>query len=308
MKRTGLLLLSFFLSIDASIENYYRKIETEELCFGIKHVDQIYLINLDQRPEKWNRCLKQLIPYHIYPQRVSGIYGWTLSSDVLNQIGMQFQFGMWTGNECVIYFPEGAVESEKCKLDGSCYGKTYFSFWTSKGAIGCALSHLSVLKHAYDSWLQTIWILEDDISVVEDPNLMTDYIEKLDALVGNDGWDMLFTDNLTLNGIDPNQDLQAQLPMMWRPDLPFFNLQYMLEKKEVGDDFIKIGSRIRFHSVIYRRSGIEKILKYYKERGMFMPIDHEFFFVPTMRAYVINKPIVSVLEESSDTRAMHFSY
>jgi GR25 family glycosyltransferase involved in LPS biosynthesis len=308
MKKATLLTLCFCLAAHAFIEDYYKKIETEELCSGINHVDQIYLINLDQRPEKWNRCLRQLLPFNIYPQRVSGIYGWALSSDVLNNLGMQFQFGMWTGKECVHYFPEGAIEAKKCRLDGSCYGKTYFSQWTTKGAIGCALSHLSVLQHAYDSWHQTIWILEDDISVVQDPHQMSDYIEKLDAIVGNDGWDMLFTDNLTLNGIDSNQDLLIQLPMMWRPDIPFFNLQNMLEKTEVGDDFIKIGSRMRFHSVIYRRPGIEKILKYYKDRRIFMPIDHEFFFVPTIRAYVIKKPIVCVLEESSDTRTKHFNY
>jgi GR25 family glycosyltransferase involved in LPS biosynthesis len=308
MQKLILFCMLFLLrsALFSGIETFYHKIPTEHLYLGIRNVDHIYLINLAQRPERWQSCMEKLAPYDIYPQRVAGIYGWDLSHEALNQMGTRFNFGMRTGREPVFYYPLNGSEPEFCKLDGACYGNTYFSIWTSKGAVGCALSHLSTLNHAAQEGYETIWMMEDDISIVEDPRTLSDFIDKLDRLVGRDGWDMLFTDNLTLTGIDPNRDLLTQLPMMWRPDLPFFDLRCMLEKVDIGDDFIKIGSRTRFHSVIYRRSGIRKILNYYKERNMFMPIDHEFFFVPDLKAFVIKRPIVSVDEITSDTRMRHF--
>lgn len=289
----------------ANLEDFFVKFETEKLHFGIDKIDRVYLINLNQRPEKWDWCLRQLIPYGIYPQKVPAIYGWTLDPETLNQIGVRFEPGMWVGREPAIhYHPSGDCTWDY--LNPSCYGKTFFSLWTSKGAIGCALSHLSTLQDAYDAGYETIWILEDDIAVWTDPHKLSTLIEKLDSLVGKDGWDMLFTDELTLVGIDPTRDILSQCPMMWRPDHPYKDLSPLLEKTEVGEDFIRIGSRIRFHSVIYRRSGIEKILQYYKQQHIFMPIDHEVFFVPGIRPFVTKKPIVTLCETTSDTRSQSF--
>ena len=60
--------------------------------------------------------------------------------------------------------------------------------------IGCALSHLSVIRNAYDAGYQTIWVLEDDIAVEQDPHRLSALIDKLDSLVGKEGWDILYTD------------------------------------------------------------------------------------------------------------------
>ncbi len=263
-------------------------------------------MNLKTRPEKWSFCLKQLLPYDIYPQKVPSIYGWTLSRHVINDVGLRFEFGMWTTGQLVTHYPINGDPPYFCHLSGACYGKNYVSIETSLGAIGCTLTHLSALQNAYVKGYETIWLMEDDILVVEDPHQLSPLIEKLDAIVGHGKWDMLFTDNLTLTGINLNENLQKQLPILWRPDFPSFDLRKMVVKMQVGEDFLRIGSRMRFHSVIYRRSGIEKILRFYQEKNLFLPIDHEVFFVPGIVPFVINRPIVSAKETTSDTKDHYF--
>ena len=63
-------------------------------------------------------------------------------------------------------------------------GRTYFCHCMSRGAIGIVLSHLSVLQDAYDSGYETIWVIEDDIQVIQDPRLLSSLIDELDATVG----------------------------------------------------------------------------------------------------------------------------
>ena len=49
-------------------------------------------------------------------------------------------------------------------------GVAYYCHSLSRGAIGCLMSHLSILQDAWDSGYETIWIIEDDIKVVSNPH------------------------------------------------------------------------------------------------------------------------------------------
>lgn len=301
------LLLLWIVPIFAGIEDHYRKLENKTAGFGVKNIDYIYMINLDQRPERWLSCKLQLEPYGIYPQRFPGIYGWTIPVSVLTDIGLKFQPGMWPGSEYVLHFePNGNGERTYIPLNGAAYGKTVFSGWTVIGTIGCTLSHLSVLHDAYTSGYETIWVLEDDIRVVKNPRLLSDLIEELDALVGEEGWDVLYTDYDYLM-VDKNRDLHSQIPMMWRPDMPFLNINILAEHHPVGDKFMKIGSRARAHSIIYRRCGIKKILDFYREHNNFLPYDQELALVPGIKTFIVLDTVVSFHEVTSDTRYKNFS-
>ncbi|HSX03671.1 MAG TPA: glycosyltransferase family 25 protein [Rhabdochlamydiaceae bacterium] len=307
MIKYALFFLLFSLQCYAGIENQYRKLENKKGCVAPRNIDYVYMINLDQRPEKWNRSSLQLSPFGIIPERFPGIYGWTLQPDVLNDMGLKFQHGMWTGREYVMVFPpDKNGEYEFIFLNGACYGKACFSGWTVKGTIGCTLSHLSVFKDAYDSGYQTIWVMEDDIVVVEDPHRLSAVIEDLDALVGSDGWDVLYTDYDCLF-VDKEKDLASQIPLKWRPDMPFLNIQYLIEHQDMGEKFVKIGSRNRAHSIIYRRSGLQKIMDFYKTHDNFLPFDEEISLIPGMRLFVVKKSIVSYHEITSDTRYRYFN-
>ena len=305
MKKALFALLFAVLSCEAGVLDHLKKIEVKTGSAPIEGIGCLYLINLDQRPEKWERSLQQLALYGISPQRFRAIYGWSRPPDALNGAGLVFQHGMWTGREAALLCqPNGELSLRH--LDGSCYGKTCYSFWMSKGAIGCTLSHLSVLKDALDAGYPAAWVLEDDIIVDQDPRKMSAYVEELSSLVGEDGWDLLYTDAPYLQGIDLDGDILRRLPWMWRPDMPSFDLRQIASSFDFGA-FVKIGSRIRAHSLIVSRAGMKKILGFYETHGIFMPYDHELFFIPDIQAYAIKESVVTAFETTSDTRDRHFN-
>ena len=41
---------------------------------------------------------------------------------------------------------------------------------------------------------ETIWVMEDDIEVLMDPEMISELIDELDAAVGKKRWDVFFTD------------------------------------------------------------------------------------------------------------------
>lgn len=300
-----LFILFFVLPLFASLENHLQPIPNKAHVHSIKNVDFTYLINLDSRPERLAYSLQQLYPFGIVPQRFPAIYGWHIPFNVYADLGVVFMPGMWIGIENALYVsPAGYFQF--VRLGEALYGKTVFSSWLTPGAIGCTLSHLSILQDAYDAGYSTIWILEDDFILVRNPHLLSALIEKLDALVGADGWDILYTDPIYLYGIDLEKDLQEQMPYKWRPDMPDFDLLSLFEHTPVGDDFYKIGNRLRTHSMIIRRSGIEKILQFYKRHHIFIPYDHELGFIPNIRLYVTKEAIVDGMDNTSDTKNKHF--
>ena len=302
-----LVLLILTIGCSAAIEDHYRKLEAKSShATEIQGIDYTYLINLDTRPEKFQASTAQLSFYNIRAERFPAIYGWGLSAGVINAIGLHYAPGMWPGLENALHFPmqwNGA--SQFVKINDSCYGLTFFSGWTTPGAIGCTLSHLSVLNDAYKSGYETIWVLEDDFHIVEDPHILASRIEELDELTDKK-WDILYTDHDYLTLEHPNAALFKQLPMKWRPDMPFFDLDSLLEHMPIGEHFFKIGSRNRTHSYLIRRRGMEKILKFYQERGMFLPLDHELAFIPELTLYVTSDSIVTSSETVSDTKNHHF--
>jgi len=168
------------------------------------------------------------------------------------------------------------------------------------GAVGTALSHLSILQNAYDAYAESIWILEDDITVKANPHVLSDYIEKLDALVGRDEWDILYTDDLAyFEPFTPGT--------VWRPDIPDMNFDPLYERKDLGKDFCQIGGRCQAHSLIMRRSGIRKILEFAFQHGIYLPYDVEIAFVPEIRFFNLkHNVVVGGTLENSDTIRRYF--
>lgn len=300
-------LLLFFVtsSVYANIEHHFKKFEKSPHLTSIRNVDLVYLINLDQRSERRAACLEKLAEFGIAPQRFSAIYGWHIPVWVYDEIGLSFQPGMWIGPENVLYIPPNGY-CRMVRLGEEFYNKTVFSSWLTPGGVGCTMSHLSVLQDAFDSGYQTIWILEDDFVIVDDPHRLSGLIEQLDQAVGADGWDILYTDPDYLHIPDNTPDILALLPMKWRPDMPRFDLKTLLEHTPIGADFFKIGSRNRTHSLIIRRSGMEKILTFYKTRRLFLPYDHELAFIPHIRLFVTRELIVDMSDSTSDTKDRNF--
>ncbi|NGX26899.1 MAG: hypothetical protein K940chlam6_00825 [Chlamydiae bacterium] len=90
-----LFFLIFFLSsLQSDVIDHLRKIENKANIHQMRNIDFIYMINLDQRPEKLEKSLKQLHPYGIYPYRFSAINGWELTLEEINAVGVKYAPGM----------------------------------------------------------------------------------------------------------------------------------------------------------------------------------------------------------------------
>src|SRR5262249_21123108 len=119
--------------------------------------------------------------------------GWKLSYEALDHLGITFQAGMVPGPIASVYrHPPDGCEYHGYEIMKE-VGVTYYCHSLSRGAIGCLMSHLSILQDAYDSGYQTVWIMEDDILVQRDPHELTTIMQELDQIGLQ--WDVLFTDH-----------------------------------------------------------------------------------------------------------------
>lgn len=145
-------LLAFLQPFETAVVNYLKPITVTEFQSGVKGVDCIYVINLDERPEKWEWFISQEADIHV--NRVSGINGWKLTSEQLQE------------------------------LSGS------YPVRISPGQYGCLLSHISILKDAENRGFETIWVMEDDAEFLADPHQISDLLKELSSM----NWDVLYTD------------------------------------------------------------------------------------------------------------------
>ncbi len=259
--------------------------------FYLKQVDQvdfIYMINLDQRPEKYSSSTAQLVPYGIMPYRFSAVNGWELTLENLNQLGVIYQIGMPTdlwGTSYLFADPQGVFHEIMHQP-----GRNYFSHCMSLGAIGIVLSHLSVLQDAYDSGYETIWVMEDDIEVIRNPHEMSALILELDKLVGKNGWDLLFTD---LDTKAQNGQYIACSGYAKRPNFTPKNKRACEVRRKISRQLRKIGARYGTYSMIVRRSGMEKLLDFFKKHQIFLPFDMDFIFPDGINLFTVLHDVVS---------------
>lgn len=286
------------------LERFFRKAGDKSDEHSFMCIDYVYMINLDQRPEKFAKAAGGLQLYGISPHRFSAVNGWELPYETIRQVGVRFTKGTLKDP----FF--GSIYHE---CDGALYRSnqiikedegTYFSIGLSQGAIGIVLSHLSVLQDAYDSGYQVIWVMEDDVEAVGDPWQIPEMIRSLDVL--DPDWDILFTDTDTK---DVNGNHVPCRSLATRPNYSAETLDAFLGRfYSVSADLSRIGMRYGAYSMIVRRSGMEKILNYFKQYGVFLPYDMDFWLVPNLKMYSVNRDIVSHAAGSiTDNNLPHYA-
>ncbi len=282
------LALMCFSSLSAGIEDYFKPCPNKSPIHKMKNIDFIYTINLDQRPEKFESCTSQLTLYGIYPYRFSAVNGWELSLQDINKLGVQYQPGMDSSIMGTSYLLDGGGQPYHDMIHIP--GRTYFCHCMARGPIGIVLSHCSILQDAYDSGYETIWVMEDDIQVIRNPNTLSDLIVKLDSLVGHDGWDILFTDQDTKNS---RGEYVPCLGYARRTNFSPSNPGRFSHRQDISPEFRKVGARYGAYSMIVRRSGMKKILDFIKTYKIFFPYDMDFCLPNDIRFYAIIKDVVS---------------
>jgi len=281
----------------ADLEDHLKKVDRSmrnEQMSSMRNIDCIYMINLDQRPEKWKLSIDQLAPYGIEPLRFSAVNGWELSLEAINDVGLPYSIEMEGNFMATSYHLDGNFEpSHELILN---YGQTYYCHCMARGTIGIALSHISILQDAYDQGYETIWLMEDDIYVLRDPRILPDLINKLDVLVGKDQWDVLFTDRDMLRS---DSSYNVCLWAARRPDIAEGSKcnDYSLRKR-IDPEFWQIGARYGAHSMIIRRSGIKKLLRHFLAHKIFLPYDLEFILPIGIKLFAVWDDVVSNLPKA----------
>ncbi len=292
MKGTFILFFLAVSHLSAGIETYFKSISDKPDGYHnqMRNIDYIYVINLDQRPEKFEHCLRELNPYGIHPYRFSAVNGWELSLDTLNDLGVRYEHHMLKDLWGTAYLPGGDMSPHHEILHQA--GRNYFCHCMSRGAVGITLSHLSILQDALNSGYETIWVMEDDIIAIQNPHILSDRIAELDRLVGHNNWDILFTDQDTKNQ-------QGQyVPCTGYARKPNFNPENphrFSQRKDIHGIFRKTGARYGAYSMIIRRSGMQKILNFIKHHKIFLPYDMEFYLPNDINIYALIHDVVSTL-------------
>ncbi len=278
----------------AGYENHLKKALNKTPISNMKGIDYIYMINLDERPEKFEKSISQLHPYGIYPYRFSAVNGWKLPLEVINDVGVKYEPGM-TPFMASTYTKDAFGFITELHEVMSVPGRSYFVHCLSRGAIGIYLSHLSVLKDAYDSKYERIWIMEDDIEVLGNPRIISDLIKKLNKLVGKKGWDILFTDKDFRN---PWGQYVASVEVAQRPNFNPSHVEKLKKRKNISEDFSRVGGRYGAASMIVNRKGMKKILKFVSKYSIFIPYDLDFGLPPKIKLYSLNYDLVSQLAQA----------
>ena len=286
-----LLLLCSSRTVVGAVFDHLVKAEGKDSNHSMRNIDFIYVLNLDHRPEKFKMCTDQLNAYDIYPYRFSAIYGKDLPIEVINDVGVKCQPGMNTNLMATYYYADkdGNIRHEHEKFGQK--GKSYFCHCMGLGPVAIALSHLSILKDAYDSGYQTVWIMEDDVQLIGNPRRLSKKIAQLDALTKKK-WDILFTDQDTKN---QRGDYVPCRGFAQRPDFTPKDPDKFAKRLKIGKNFMKVGARYGAYSFIIRRSGIKKILDFYATHNIFLPYDMENILPADIELYTVVEDIVSTI-------------
>src|SRR3989338_3942168 len=245
---------SYLQPTETPVLKHLRSIEPTERSSGMQGVDCIYVINLEERPEKWERVQKEFSSRGMHPQRVSAINGWRLSEEILKEIAGPYPVRL------------------------------------KKGEYGCLLSHLSVMRDAFKRGFDVIWLCEDDLEFSQEYCKISQLLKKLDRL--DPEWDLFFTDRhprCTYQYTIQEMPSKVYLP---RPDQKLEPPDFYQQVESVADDILKIRQRFGMYSVLISKRGIQKIYDYFSHVHLFSPFDVDVHYIPGIREYAAAKPLV----------------
>ncbi len=147
---------SIIYSYTTPVAKYLKPIEITEMKSGIELIDCIYVLNLAERPQKWDRMKALLDQRGLHGNRVFGINGWNLADEIQEEVAGPYPVRLF------------------------------------KGHLGCLLSHVSIINDASKRNFEVIWVCEDDIEFVEDVRQIPALLTSLYDI--DPDWDVFYTD------------------------------------------------------------------------------------------------------------------
>ena len=240
---------------------FLRKIDNVVTPSGVAGIDCLYVVNLSEMPRRWQRMNRLLNDLSLHGNRFEAINGWHL-------------------------------KDAKNLREMTCFGKRYQhvpKFHLTWGGIGCLLSHLSILKDAYERNFEVIWILEDDAVIKEHPDCLTSILSFLNEF--DSEWDILYTDP---NNLDPQGNYRTVAkPLIPAPSIKRKNDAYYNRKEIVNEILMRIYYRGGTYSMIISRKGMKKIYDALISLPVVIPYDDSLHFIEGIVEYACRIPIVT---------------
>ena len=231
--------------LESPLREYLVDVELTKLYSGMELIDCIYVINLDARINRWNKLRNAWEENGYYVNRIKAVNGWSLSKDCIKALS----------------FPHDNMPG---------------------GVLGCFLSHISVLKNAYENQFEIIWVLEDDAEFVGEPKKIPELIRALSNL--DPEWDILYTDVRNVGIVNGG-----------------FGVLPINQEDYLDEDFMQVGNRFGTYSIIISKSGVEKLLHYFISDSLYAPIDVKIHWIPNIRKYSVRQNIVSYIQGTDST-------
>ncbi len=246
-------LQAYLYPFQTPVTNYLKPIAITEHDSGLPYIDCIYVINLDSRADRWHRLQPVFEKMGISPNRVSAYVGKTITKE--QKLDM---FGPYP-----------------IRMPGP--------------AIGCLLSHLSIIKDAYERGFSAVWIMEDDVEFLENAGVISKLMEDLTEI--DSEWDFLYTDT---NCRNPEGGYYYTGSWEFaRPDQNCPPYEVLNQRISVGSDFEITNMRYGLTSYILTRSGIEKLYRYFTHVFLWVPVDVDIHYIPGIRKYGVTRDVVT---------------
>lgn len=245
------------------INNYLQTATIDPTPSGMDLIDCVYVINLDERPERWEQTNTLLSEKGIHPNRFSAVNGWNLTQEQKQEMAGPY----------------------KVRMQG--------------GPYGCLLSHFSIYKDALDRGFSIIWVFEDDIEITGDVSEIPLLLSRLSEV--DPDWDIFYTDMDVRNRNNSYIKFLRNEP--GRPDQKILPPEYYAARIPIGDDMMRIHGRYGNYSMILSQKGLKKITDYLSHIYVWTAIDCDIHFVPGIREYSSTKEIITNQRKSlSDTQ------
>jgi hypothetical protein len=78
-----------------------------------------------------------------------------------------------------------------------------------------------------------------------------------------------------------------------RPNFSPKNPDGFAQKRSVSPDFMQIGARYGAYSMIVRRSGMKKLLNFFKHYHLFLPFDMDYTLPTGIQLYALKDDVIS---------------
>lgn len=266
-----------------TFEDTFKKALHKSDCHYISGINYIYMINRKNELSHFRAQKKSFSNYEIFLYRFDAVNPDLLGYRTLSKIGVKGKYAFDHLSLAVKKCGHNYSLSPSQTIDDGC---AHYSLCMDQKDIARNLDILSIIFDAYKSKKNTIWIMEDNVTIVADPNVLTGYLIALQRIDAK--WDVLYTDPVEKIKL---WSIKQRLKWLRRPDID-------LESSIIRESFpstqiVSPGMRMGSYSIIISRTGMKKILDYYHKHHFFIPVGTELGSIPNLNCYATIEPVVT---------------